>query len=435
VPCRYCQLVSWNGPERPGWVQLVNSGGVPAMTDVARLPFTIESLLAEARASAGIDDGGDADFGEVGDFRPALEILLPALENEAELSVLGRWLTRRHLLRLLRVRLQVTRYLQEDPGAADEEIVSPLVVTGAPRTGTTVLHALLASDPALRAPLGWELYLPVPPPIRPPQSSEQVQAEQARIELAEAELRGFAGADPGLDAIHEYGARNPKECLSAMSFAFRSEEFVVRYQVPSYTKWLAESDMRPAYDYHRLVLALLQRRSTPRPHWVLKSPVHLHSLSTLLDVYPDARIAVTHRDPLAVLGSVSSLVAHLRWVHSERVDLAEIGRYHSQLFVRSLNALVEPSDPRLLEAGRVHSGAFADLNADPVAAAEACYDTWGQPFSAAAKAKMVDYVQARPRGLHGAHEYSFDELGLDAATERARFAPYARHFDVPNEVQ
>jgi hypothetical protein len=411
-------------PPRPGWVQLVNAGGVPAMADVARLPLTVDSLLAQARAVAGIDDGGERDFGP--DFREPLEILLPALENEAELTVLGRWLTRRHLLRLLRVRLQVTRYLRDDPPAVDEPIISPLVVTGAPRTGTTLLHGLLAADPQLRAPRGWELLLPVPPP-RPGAD------ERARIDLAEAELRGFAEADPGLDAIHEYGARSPKECLSAMSFAFRSEEFVVRYQVPSYTSWLAGCDMRPAYDYHRLVLALLQRR-TPRPRWVLKSPVHLHSLATLLDVYPDARIAVTHRDPLAVLGSVSSLVAHLRWVHSDRVDLPRIGRYHCELYARSLNSLAAPADPRLREPHRVHSGAYADLVADPVTAARACYASWGLPLSPAAREKMQAYVNARPRGRRGSHEYAFTALGLDAAAERTRFAPYTERFEVPDEV-
>ncbi len=406
-------------------MQLVNGGGVPAIADVARLPFTVRALLAEVRAEAGLDDGGDADFGA--DFREPLEILLPALEDEADLTVLGRFLARRQLLRLLRVRLQVTRYLRDDPGAVDEPVERPLVVTGAPRTGTTVLHALLAADPGLRAPLGWELLLPVPPPV-PGADGE------ARVALAETELRGFAGADPGLDAIHEYGARNPKECLSAMSFAFRSEEFVVRYGVPSYTRWLAGCDMRPAYDYHRLVLALLQRRS-PRPQWVLKSPVHLHSLPTLLDVYPDARIAVTHRDPLAVLGSVSSLVAHLRWVHSDSVDLAGIGSYHAELYARSLNALATVPDPRLAEPGRLHSGSFAELSADPIGAAQACYDTWRQPMSGPAREKMQEYVSARPRGRHGSHEYAFAELGLDVAAERIRFAPYTSRFDVPDEVQ
>ncbi|HEX4428626.1 MAG TPA: sulfotransferase [Frankiaceae bacterium] len=418
--------MSWTPPERPAWAKLMNAGAIPEMAAVARAPLTIDSLLAEARVSAGIDDGGDADFGP--GFREPLTVLLDALDAEADLTLLGRWLTRRHLLRLLRVRHQFVRYLQADPAAVDEPIEAPLVVTGAPRTGTTILHALLAADPALRAPLGWELLLPVPPPV-----PGDVADVQARVELAELELRSFADADPGLDAIHEYGARNPKECISAMSFAFLSEEFVVRYNVPSYTRWLAECDMRSAYDYHRLVLALLQRRS-PRQQWVLKSPVHLHSLKTLLDVYPDARIAVTHRDPLAVLGSVSSLVAHLRWAHSDHVDLPSVGRYHAELYARSLNALADNPDPRLAEPGRLHSGSFAELAADPIGAAKACYASWRLPFSAAAQERMQEYVDARPRGRHGSHEYSFGELGLDAAAERSRFAPYTQHFSVPDEV-
>ncbi len=421
--------MSWTAPERPAWVAMVNAGGVPVFADVAARPFELAGLLAEARAVEGIDDGGDADFGP-GDFREPLGILLPALEQEAGLTVLGRWLTRRHLLRLLVGRIQIARYLRADPGVVDEPIDAPLVVTGAPRTGTTILHALLAADPALRAPLGWELLLPVPPP-RPGADVE------ARIALAETELRGFAGVDPGLDAIHEYGARNPKECLSAMSFAFRSEEFVVRYSVPSYTEWLLRTDMRPAYDYHRLVLALLQRRSPTRPpgqpkvQWVLKTPSHLHWLSTLLDVYPGARVAVTHRDPLEVLGSVSSLVAHLRWVHSDTVDPGEIGRHHADLYARSLNALVTDPDPRLAAPGRLHSGAYADLVADPVGAAEACYASWGLELSDAGRAGMVDYVDARPRGRHGTHEYALADFGLDAAAERARFAPYVAAYGIP----
>jgi hypothetical protein len=419
--------VSWTPPERPEWAKLMNAGAIPEMGAVARAPLTTSSLLAEARTSLGIDDGGDADFGG-DDFREPLSVLLGALDTEADLTLLGRWLTRRHLLRLLKVRCQMARYLAADPGVVDEPIETPLIVTSAPRTGTTILHALLACDPALRAPLGWELLLPVPPPV-----PGAAAAEQSRVELAELELRSFADVDPGLDAIHEYGARNPKECISAMSFAFRSEEFVVRYDVPTYTRWLAQCDMRPAYDYHRLVLALLQRRS-PRQQWVLKSPVHLHSLSTVLDVYPDAKVAFTHRDPLAVLGSVSSLVAHLRWAHSDRVDLPSIGRYHAELYARSLNALATSPDPRLAEPGRVHSGFYNDLVADPIGAAEDCYASWQLPFTEQAQQKMQEYVAARPRGRHGSHEYSFAELGLDAAAERSRFAPYTSHFSVPDEV-
>jgi hypothetical protein len=36
----------------------------------------------------------------------------------------------------------------------------------------------------------------------------------------------------------------PKECLSAMSFAFRSEEFVSRYHVPGYVEYASGTRWR-----------------------------------------------------------------------------------------------------------------------------------------------------------------------------------------------
>ena len=420
--------MSWTPPERPEWARLMNAGAIPEMAAVARAPLTLESLLAEARAAPGIDDGGDADFGPRTSASRST-CCCRRCDQEAELTLLGRWLTRRHLLRLLRsaIRSPATWGPTPAPSTSRSRRRSSSRVRRVP--GRRSCTPCSRADPALRAPLGWELLLPVPPPV-----PASVPDEQARVELAESELRSFADADPGLDAIHEYGARNPKECISAMSFAFRSEEFVVRYNVPSYTRWLAGCDMRPAYDYHRLVLSLLQRRS-PRRQWVLKSPVHLHSLSTLLDVYPDARVAVTHRDPLAVLGSVSSLVAHLRWAHSDRVDLPAIG----SLPRRALRPLAERARDRSRSAaGRARPDALrvrmTDLVADPVGAAAGVLRELEPAVLGCSAGQDEQYVDARPRGRHGSHEYSFDELGLDAAAERNRFAPYTNHFSVPDEV-
>ena len=138
--------MTWEPPARPEWVQAVNAGGILPIAEVAELPLTRDALLAEARAALGMADGGMADFGG-DDFLEPLDVLLPALEDEAELTVIGRWMTRRFLLRFLEVRLQLTDYVRRDPGVVDEEIVAPWFVTGAPRTGTTILHALLAQDP------------------------------------------------------------------------------------------------------------------------------------------------------------------------------------------------------------------------------------------------------------------------------------------------
>jgi hypothetical protein len=266
----------------------------------------------------------------------------------------------------------------------------------------------------------------VPPPD--PRSFPDV----ARVVLAERELRMPAVVTGTLDAIHEYGGRMHKECVSSMSFAIRSEEFTARYHVPSYAHWLGACDMTPAYEWHRLVLQVLQRRFHD-VHWVLKSPVHLHSLPTLLSVYPDARLVVTHRDPLAVLGSVTSLVATMRWAHSDTVDFADIGRYHADLYGASLDRLVDLTERGALDGARVHHTRYAEFMADPLATVAGVAEAIGAPLTDETGAARRAYLDTHPQGVHGEHRYAFDDLGLDADEVRERFARYQSAFAVENE--
>lgn len=418
--------MTWRSPARPEWVQAVNAGLVLPITEVAELPFIRDDLLAEARAELGLADGGISDFGG-DDFLEPLDVLLPALEQEAELTVIGRWITRRFLLRFLEVRLQLAAYVRDDPGVLDEEIREPLFVTGAPRTGTTILHALLAQDPANRVPEGWELLRPVPPP------DPATFASDARIPLADRELRLPGEVAGELDAIHVYRGRMHKECVSSMSFSLRSEEFTARYHVPSYVDWLQHCDLRPAYEMHKVVLQVLQRRYHD-VQWVLKSPIHLHALPTLLAVYPDARLAITHRDPLTVLASVTSLIATLRWAHSDRVDFAEIGAYHEALYLSDLDGLATQCDDGTLDPSRVHHVHYAAFMQDQLGELESLYAALGRDLPPATVAAMREYLTSRPKDKHGAHSYSFDDLGLDRDVERGRFARYQARFAVPEEA-
>jgi hypothetical protein len=423
--------VSWQPPERPEWVRAINAGAIVPIAQEARLPLERDALMAEARGRLGLADRGIADFTGDG-FGPdellePLDRLLPALEQEAELTLIGRWMTRRFLLRLLEVRLQLMAYLRADPAVRDEPLERPLFVAGAPRTGTTALHDLLARDPGLRAPLGWELLRPVPPPA--PDAERD-----GRVELADRELVLPQTVVSGLLAIHVYGGRQPKECLSAMSFAFRSEEFTARYHVPSYEAWLERCDMEPAYRMHRLVLQVLQRR-TGAAAWVLKSPVHLHSLPTLFSVHPEACVAVTHRDPLAVLGSLTSLIATLRYAHSDRVDFAGIAAAHARRYRRSFDALVDACVAQQLPETKLHHIRHAELLADPIGVVRALYERFGRPLPAAFLARPSDASSRPGRGDHGPHEYAFEDLELDATEERAAFRRYQQHFDVPSEPE
>lgn len=419
--------MSWVPDPRPPWVEAANRGDVPPIADIARRPLERDALLDEARARLGLDAGdGVGEIDGDGGCLDALDVALEALRSEASLTLVGRWLTRRFLVRLLQVRFQLARYLREDPGVRDTDVAAPLVVTGAPRTGTTVLYGVLACDPAMRAPQGWELLRPVPPPdpARGP--------DPGRVALAEGELGMLGAVSSGLDAIHPYSARMPKECVSAMSLAFRSEELTARYHVPGYVAYLRDADMDPAYQVHRLVLQVLQRR-WPRRRWLLKSPVHLHSLDALFRTYPDARIVVTHRDPMSLLPSVTSLVATLRWAHSDHVDFPAIGRYHVDLYRGDLDRLATLTEEGALDPRRtahVHNATFAE---DPIAAVRAVYAQLGMELTAEGTAAMNTHLAARPSEHRGGHHYSFADLGLDPEEVRAGFRHYQEVFDVAAE--
>ena len=409
---------------------MVNEGAVLPIALEAARPLQIDVLLGAALARRGCNAGDMAAFcapgpGTGDDFLEPLGVLLDSLEFDANLTILGRWMTQRFLDRLLDVRLQIAEYVRADPGVRDERIVEPIVVIGAPRTGTTALHALLAADDRHRVPLGWELLRPVPPPI--------AGMEDERVALADLELRIPQSVVGSLESIHAYSGRMHKECLSAMSLAFRSEEFVSRYSSTRYVDWLGTCDMTPAYEMHQLVLQILQRNQ-PTQRWVLKSPVHLHNLDPLLATYPDARLVVTHRDPLAILGSVSSLIATLRSAHSDLVSLTQIGRYHADLYFRDLEGLRERVAELSLRGVSISHVAFSALRSDPLSELRRVYSELGVSMPESVRYSLSQ--ESARLGTESAtpHQWNFESLGLDRDNERVRFAPYCDVFAVSEEV-
>jgi hypothetical protein len=335
-----------------------------------------------------------------------LALLLDSLDADAALTEAGRAFTHRWLTRLIAGRVRLAQSATADPAIDDEAIVAPVIVAGAPRTGTTFLHGLLAQNPDLRAPQGWELLYPSPPP------DAHTPDDDPRVVAADDELTWPQRQSEGMMSIHRYTGRMHKECLSAMSFSFRSEEFISRYRVPRYVEWLQACDMTPAYDMHRRVLQSLQRRA-PTSRWVLKSPVHLNNLPCVLATYPDARIVITHREPTEVLGSVTSLVANLRRAFSDRVDEVEIAHYHLDLYGRVLDSLVDLDLP----ADRVVHIGQRRMIADPQGTLDSLADRFGLPRTE---------LDARPPVEAGHHDYSLvgvtpEELDRTFTRYRDRF--------------
>jgi len=389
----------------------------------AGLPFARldeQALLARAARVTGLDDFGDARFHE------PLRCLLASLESEAGLTPFGRIVARRDLGRLLENRLRMHDTFKRQPEMGDAPIQRPLFVIGLPRTGTSILHELLAQDPANRVPMTWEVMNPWPPPERASYESD------ARIAQVEDHFRGIDRVLPGFQAMHPMGARLPQECVALTAHDFASLIFHTSYRIPSYQSWLDRADLRPVYASHRRWLQYLQWRC-PAERWVLKSPGHLWALDALLAIYPDARIVQTHRDPLQVVASLVSLITRLRGLASDAADPFEIGADWTTRLAAGLRLASQARERSSGGSAQFLDVRFGDLVGRELEQVRRIYDHFGMELRSEAEARMRRFLAENPRDKHGRHRYSLDFAGLDADRLRPSFADYQRRFEVPSE--
>ena len=372
-------------------------------------------LLNEACRRSGLENFGDPVF------REPLRRLLQSYETEAALSLLGRIAARQDTLRLLATRLKMEEDRRRHPEIAAQEIRRPLFVTGLPRSGTTLLHGLLAADPAHRAALNWEMMFPSPPPERVHYRDDR------RIELAERQIRWFQRLTPEFRKIHPVGARLPEECLIITSHSFMSFQFQTSHHVPSYQTWLESEDLRPAYQTHRRFLQHLQWHG-PRGRWILKAPAHLFGIEAMFAVYPDAGVIFTHRDPLEVVPSLASMHTTLRRTFSEAVDPVAVGAEVTRRWADGITRALRARDAGCAPADRFFDLQYTDLVRDPMGTVRQIYTHFGMPLTAPAEERMRRFLAQHPKDKHGPHHYSLQQFGFDADEERARYRAYCERF-------
>ncbi|MBW2419995.1 MAG: sulfotransferase, partial [Deltaproteobacteria bacterium] len=272
-----------------------------------------ERLIAKARKQSAHTHYFD-DY----DFETPLRVLLDAYEREADLSLLGRVAVRTSTLLSLTSQLEIQSEYELHPEILDVPIERPVFILGFPRTGTTLLHNLLAQGLGARSPKLWELERPAPA-IGP----DTPAADPRRGKSANALTQTYRLV-PHLKAVHAFDAEMPEECVVLFRKIFSCGSYAIDAHVPSHLDWFLKTDRLPIYRQLKKMLQLLMWKY-PGHYPVLKSPLHLYSIDALLEVFPDARIIQTHRDPHTVAGSGCSLAEVLRTLYSMRPDPHMIG--------------------------------------------------------------------------------------------------------------
>lgn len=372
-----------------------------------------EQPLHDAASTAtGLDDFGRDDY------REGLRVLLESYDREASLSEAGRANTYGLLQSCLQGRLLARHGLRQRPDCREQPIERPVFIVGLPRTGTTVLHRLLAEDPANQ---GLEYWLGCAPMPRPPRAAWPAQPAFQRVD---GELSALMAANPGLKAIHAMSADTVDECRLLLMQSFANVTFQSNAGVPSYAYWLAQTDLAPAYRHYADCLRLIGA-DAPGRRWILKDPSHLWAMGTLLQTFPDALIVQTHREPSQLIASVSSLVLNARRGNEPGVSPVQVGREQLDQWAKMLTRSMAV---RERFPDHFHDIYFSDFLADPLAVVKAIYARLGTALSAAGEAAMRRWIAANPQHQHGGHRYAAADFGLDQAAIRARFADYSRRF-------
>ncbi|HEY9032659.1 MAG TPA: sulfotransferase [Pseudomonadales bacterium] len=380
---------------------------------MSEIVFDIDSVLREARQKTGLDDFGDNDFIE------GLGVLLETYDNNGYTEK-GRKRNRRRVVDLLAARLRIEQAFKDYPQILDEKIVQPMYLTGLPRTGTSALLNLLANDPAARPLKLWEGMMP------DPCENFQHGMEDPRYRMMKDWQDEQARKNPEFSKIHHTTADTPEECIHLLNHTFQDVQFGVETMMEPYGSWFRQQDLHNSYRYYANLLRMLQWQR-PGDRWLLKSPCHLWALDIINDMFPDACIIITHRNPLEAVTSYCSMMAAMM---KERVfDPKTLGPVVMDYLASKVESSLRQREH--IDSSRILDLQFNDFVADSVGFVHGIYEYFRLPMSKVAQQQIAQYAADHPMGKHGKHEYDLQQYGLTEQQVLERFGFYIERFRVP----
>ena len=365
---------------------------------------------------------GSGDFGPA-DYLPGLKVLLQSMDYDPRFSEGGRRIAWGQVVGVLKSRVQAIRAMKQHPQHAEQAIVSPVVITGVPRTGTTALHRLLAVDPRFQGLQTWLLDSPMP---RPPIGT---WSDYPEFQKTAAELEAQHGAAPQMDAAHHRAAEEVHECCMLLRQSFVSNLWSMGWSAATYDAWWQCQSEAPAYDYYRRCVQLIGLND-PGKRWLLKNPGHIAHLDLLFAVFPDARVIQTHRDPAKAVPSLVSLLMNLHPVMEE----GRVNQRAENMLAREVakwaQAVHRANAVRAEHPGQVLDVVHAEFHAQPMRVVDQIYAFIGWDIPDATRAAFASRIAEKPELQRGAHRYCIADYGMSEDEARAPFGGYVQRYDL-----
>jgi hypothetical protein len=377
--------------------------GVPAAE------FDERSVCRAAVRQTGLSDFGD-DY-----FREGLVQVLDSARRDVPFHFLGRLTFSKWTVNHLANRLLLVETRKQSPELFNRPLVPPIVILGLPRSGTTLLHRLLAIDPAYRGVPFWELVRPIVPDGRP----------DRRRRITERHFRLGAKLTPDVDHKHYIRVNEPEECMWMLGLTFVNLSFWMLAPVYGYVDWYNQQELFPKkYREYRWLLNVLQSVA-PNRRLVLKAPEHAAGLGSLMQAIPEALVIQTHRHPVSVVNSLNSLFHTVHAGRIERIDPRRTAEANLTLLEQGTARNLAAREESALE---IHDVRYEQLLADPVGTVRKVYSAFGLEWPGGHELRLEAYVRENPKNKHGQHRYRAEDFGLTDQMIAARLRDYAEAF-------
>jgi sulfotransferase family protein len=381
-----------------------------------KVDLDVDTLTAEARGATGIPVFEDESV------LNRLAAQVAAIEADVGLSGLGRYIVRERLVGLLKARLRFDDFVRRHPEALEVELAPPVIVVGLPRSGTTHLVNLLAADSRFRSMPWWEVVEPVPVIGDGPGRD----GLDPRYQRCLAAHQAMASVAPLVALMHDRPPWSIEEDCELVDLDLCSYTLEWHARVPMWRDFYLGLDQRAHYGFLRRELQILSYLRGP-DRWVLKTPQHLEQLGPLLETFPDATIAFTLRDPVAVLQSALTMLAYGDRMRRVDIEADDLAAYWVDRIERLLRAAVR--DAPLIPTERRVDVEFGEFMADDLAMATRILGIAGLEVTEQARSQLTTYLAGNPRGKEGRVIYDIrGDFGLEPADLHERFAFYYEAF-------
>ncbi|MDG1666537.1 MAG: sulfotransferase [Hellea sp.] len=375
-----------------------------------------EYLIKKAEQATGLSDFGDEWF------FPNIDVFIESLNSQAKLSSEGYYGAEQMITGALVNRLRHKNLIKMNPEILNETVDIKAVLTGLPRTGSTMLHRMLASAPELTSVKWYEAqnYTPL--------ENEDYNDPSPRKDIAKDILNFMLKKIPELMSIHPMDIEQADEEVIILGQLFSSSMLESTYFVPNYANWLTKQNPGKSYSDLIEILQSLQWQDSSRKNksWILKTPGHLMSLGAVVKYFPMAKIIMTHRDPVSTVPSYCSMESALYKMNTDAISDFEIGNYWLDRLSEWLNNFIEVRnsipDDRFIDIN------YSDLVEAPEKIGAQVLKSIHVNDDILTKEMMENWINANKRENRQKHNYKLSDYGLTNESISNKFKDYIRKY-------